>query len=193
MGKACSGWIWVHAYFDRPHSHFIPQCFTVQIALTLNHMARSLFLYCLLLLPILAVASDPIPKSALNCGLELPPEGAGEDAVHTALVKVFPRKSTVGSDYSGCQTAWLQKGESWEKFSVMLFKNGQLQTWMSSNDGTSPLALVCRFSDGKLEARQPAKCYVPMAGLKPTFAPGCMAGMIRSGKMEKTCNTSLER
>jgi hypothetical protein len=156
-------------------------------------MARSFFLNILLLLPILAVASDPIPKSAPNCDIELPPDGAGEDAVHTALVKVFPRKSTVVSDYSGCQTAWLQKGETWGKFSVMLFQRGQLQTWLSSDDGTSPLGLVCQFSDGKLAARQPAKCYVPIAGLKPTFAPGCMAEMIRSGKMEKACDTSLER
>lgn len=155
-------------------------------------MARSFFLYCILLLPILALASDPIPKSAPNCDIEVPPDGAGEDAVHTVLVKVFPRKSAVSSDYSGCQTAWFQKGETWERFSVMFFQKGQLLTWLSSDDGSGPLGLVCRFSNGKLAAKQPAKCYVPIAGLQPTFAPGCMAEMIKSGSIKKECDT-LER
>ena|ERR1035437_1171479 len=162
-------------------------------SLALKSMARSFFLSCIFLFPIFAVASDPMPKSAPNCSIELPPDGAGEDAAHTTLVRVFPRKSAVGSDYSGCQTAWIQKGETWEKFSVMYFQKGQLQTWLSSDDETKPLGLVCRFADGKLAAKQPEKCYVPMAGLKRTFAPGCVAEMIKSGKMEKACGTSLER
>lgn len=155
-------------------------------------MTRILVLSFIFLLPTVAMASDPIPKSAPNCNIDLPPNEAGEDAVHATLIKIFPRKSSVVANYSGCQTAWLHTGQAWEKFSVMYFKKGQLRTWLSSENGAISHGIVCQYSNGKLEAKQPPKCYVPTAGLKSTFAPGCMAEMIESGRMDESCNASFE-
>ena len=156
-------------------------------------MCRSAFLLMLGLVQFAALHAEPIPVSAPNCQVASPPTASGENANHGVLIKVFPRKSQVSNEYSGCQTMWIQKGNGWEKFSVMYFVTGQLQAWWYADD-EAPNGLLCLFSNGKLFAGAPKDCYVPRnLGLTNSFASGCMETAIGTGGISEKCSASLER
>lgn len=157
-------------------------------------MCRTCFKLLLCLLPLSAVANDLIPKSAPNCNIDVPPVGSGETSTHAILIKVFPRKSSVGSDYTGCQSMWINRGMDWEKFSLTSFENGQLLVlWFAKDEKDSP-GLYCRFSNGKLLPKEPTDCYeLANLGLNSSYAPGCQEEAIRhGGKMTKECSESIE-
>jgi hypothetical protein len=154
---------------------------------------RNIFLVLFIcFLPLSALASRPVFVSEPNCDISVPPVSSGETSSHAFLIKVFPRKTTVSMDYSGCQTMWIQTQETWQMFSVQLFSKGQLQAWWML-DNKNPDGYVCKFSAGKLEADQPKGCYKPSnMGLAPSFPPGCIQEATRSHKMSEKCIASLE-
>ena len=156
-------------------------------------MRLSTLVILVCLLPFGAAAADLIPKSAPHCGVELPPATSGENSTHAILIKVFPRKASVGNDYTGCQTMWIQRGIDWEKFSVMHFVQGKLQVWWSAEDTKDSPGLYCRFSNGKLLAGEPSGCYEPAyTGLSASYESGCEEAAIRLGKMSEKCRATLE-
>jgi hypothetical protein len=157
----------------------------------LMHRSRLLHCFLALLAPFASVAADVIPISAPFCTIELPPEDSGENATHAVLLKVFPRKATVASDYTGCQTMWVQNGSGWDKFSIMFFVKGRLQTWWAADDANAN-GTYCQFTDGKLLPQQPKACYEPSnTGLQRSYAPGCVRESIQQS-LSKQCFASLE-
>jgi hypothetical protein len=73
-----------------------------------------------------AVSGCATVKVGANCELISPPDGAGVDGVHQTLLKIYPRKSSIGDSYSGCQTVWVIEDGRWSPVMVGIFEKGQL-------------------------------------------------------------------
>jgi hypothetical protein len=43
-----------------------------------------------------------------NCDLAEPPDTAGEEFDHGALLRIYPRARDIGMSYNGCQAVWVQ-------------------------------------------------------------------------------------
>lgn len=74
-----------------------------------------------------------------NCNFTSPPEDSGEDGIHGNLVKVYPRKSTMGDSYSGCQTVWALDGEHWKPAMIGVFNKGEVTRMKSPARPGSPV------------------------------------------------------
>lgn len=143
--------------------------------------------------PILAFSAGVESLSGRNCQVSTPPDTSGETLVHGLLLKVFPRKSAVPLDYSGCQTTWLRDEQGkWLRVYVMRFSKGKLDTWWSARDD-EPSGRLCRFTNGTLNPKQPEECYEPGdTGLGSSFAPGCGEAAIKTRPMTSECIRSMD-
>jgi hypothetical protein len=70
---------------------------------------RMLLMSALVLLCGCALADERDRPVGQNCDLATPPTGAGEEAHHGVLLRVFPRAREIGAHYDGCQVVWIQR------------------------------------------------------------------------------------
>ena len=95
-----------------------------------------------LLIPLPTAAQAVFPK-AENCQLRAPPQGAPIASTHGVVLRQFPARSAISTEYSGCQSVWLADGHL---LSRAHFKHGALKdVWAFEPDKKG---LHCRYSAG---------------------------------------------
>jgi len=121
-------------------------------------MSRRLLLTLLAFIASACSAMEPSLSSHPTCQLASPPIEAGENAVHAQLLKVYPRKSTMGQQFTGCQTIWLYgPGESGAQnaptdLMLLHFRNGHVVS--ARIEGR-----LCQYSEsGKAEKSNSSAC-----------------------------------
>ena len=94
-----------------------------------------------------ARAQETIPAAAPNCDQSSPPARSGLVLVgHSGRFKVFPRKSDMPRDYTGCQTIWALKFDdrsetyTYRRDVLFYFDRGVLV--LVRNE---PTGLTCRY------------------------------------------------
>lgn len=120
---------------------------------------------------------EPFPGSAPNCDVESPPPTSGEDVNHGFVIKIHPRRSSVKTDYTGCQTMWFEIGrEDWMKMQVTYFEEGELKVIWTPGDGSAHPETTCRYSQGRLEPGMTEPCHevIPEWFPQGSWAAGCM-------------------
>ena len=106
-----------------------------------------------------------------NCELQVPPASAGESESHGALLKIFPRGSDIGPQYSGCQSMWVEGADGWS-----LVARTELV-------GGDPVRIVvpdgsyasCEYRQGRLVSGVEAECADARFLLVRSLPAGCIA------------------
>jgi hypothetical protein len=115
----------------------------------------------------LASSSCAYALGGSNCDVAAPPEQAGENSVHGIFLKVYPRRTELPPNYTGCQSAWLKYPEGWQlTFRLTLHEGKVVELW-------SP-EFICNYRNDKLVPGRSAECDqaapVPLLSLPP----GCI-------------------
>jgi hypothetical protein len=141
-----------------------------------------------------AWADTPIPSTAQYCDLAVPPPESGESENHGDLMKVFPRRSSAGADFTGCQSMWIFYGDHWLRVSLMYFEHRTLKAWWTLDDYGHNTGTTCWFEGGHLKSNQSSGCYEPAdKDLAPSLAPSCMdAGGGKAKAPSDACFKSLD-
>ena len=103
-----------------------------------------------------------------NCTIGAPPAEAGDNEAHGQLLKVYPRASSVGSAYTGCQTIWARDGDRWKAILRTRFVRGAgVKLWTPE--------YTCDYASGRLKKRSSSECddQAPTAAL--SMPAGCLA------------------
>ena len=149
----------------------------------------------LLLTATVVRAQDAIPATGQNCNITSPPTESGVAvAMHAGIFKVFPRKSDMPRDYTGCQTIWSvqfdnlgrQQEITFQRALRFYFRGGALILAHDEQRG-----LTCRYQDGT-SAAQLANCplldsehsNIPAA----SAPPGCLEELTKTQTVSKRCN-----
>jgi hypothetical protein len=142
-----------------------------------------------------AMAAKPIAVRAPNCSVSLPPANAGEDVNHGALMKIYPRKSEMGPEYTGCQSTWIEHQGNWVLLSVFYFERGLLRALRMPHEQTRSKDIYCWYKDSKLEPGSSKRCFAPAQEVVPSssYAPGCMEQAIsKGGVLTSGCLATLD-
>ena len=108
-----------------------------------------------------ARAQDAIPANAQNCNLASPPDGSGVvvAGMRGKVFDVFPRKTDMPRDYTGCQVVWSIAFDpsgtqvlAFRRTVVFYFERGLLVL-----AHTEPQEQTCRYRDGT-SVLHPADC-----------------------------------
>lgn len=120
-----------------------------------------------------------------NCNLNLPPIDSGEDGERGVLLNIYPRKSMMPKNYSGCQTVWmLQNDGVWEKIMIGEFKNGQILRVKLPSSVEGPIQ-HCLFKDDKLISGDEKICEQLNTRFPMSSMPiGCLSDTVK----ELDCN-----
>jgi len=103
------------------------------------------------IVPLLAMAElSEIPLSEDNCNLTNPPKESGEWALHGFPMKIYPRRSTMGKNYHGCQTLWIENDNKVIMMLVYYFKDGKLQLSKERAKDDPSKNIICQYIDNKL-------------------------------------------
>jgi hypothetical protein len=104
--------------------------------------------------------------------------------MHTGFFKVFPRKSNMGTAYSGCQSLWLDKQNGkYKKYLTAYYESGTLRVVQHYE----PEEQMCKYEMGKLVDGDP-RCID-----RPGFFPirsvpgGCTEKALRTGEPPAEC------
>jgi hypothetical protein len=129
--------------------------------------------------------------SDTNCAIDEPPAGAGEDAAHKTLLKIFPRNSDMGAAYSGCQTVWVRDGNSWAVLMIGVFENGEVtQMKFPSEPGNAVEQCVKR--SGALVKGNTNVCHAMDAFPYSSAPPGCLSCLSRASEKTKGDSCSYD-
>ena len=139
-----------------------------------------------------ARAQETIPTAGPNCEQASPPARSGlVVAGHSGFFKVFPRKSDMPRDYTGCQTVWsLEFDDRGETFThrrdvLFYFERGVLVLLRNEQTG-----VTCPFEGPS--ATTPAECRdinnmdrndFPISSL----AAGCLEEILATQKAPDWC------
>jgi hypothetical protein len=104
-------------------------------------------------LPTHAAAPTPAP----NCGLSQPPREAGVDRHGDVILRVYPRNPDIGPRYAGCQTLWMQDGDTWQTLTVVHYEAGRV-SWIETAMGDKGPLDRCLVQDGVVRKGDPAQC-----------------------------------
>lgn len=94
----------------------------------------------------------------VNCGLSEPPANAGEEANHGMELRVFPRRSDITPEYSGCQSIWLQIGSNSLNAGITEIHKGAPVRWWIPNSANPFDVTACNYKNGKGEADNSDAC-----------------------------------
>jgi hypothetical protein len=145
---------------------------------------RALTLLALLTtLGLSACAANPFPGADPTCHIDSPPPDAGEIVDHAQLVKVYPRKATLGAQFNGCQNLWLyargKDGASQPPVDSMrlYFEHGKVT---AARIGGA----MCRYAaTGSPAAENGSVCPLVTLEAIPSQPAGCITGpRSRSGE-----------
>jgi hypothetical protein len=136
-----------------------------------------------------APAQETIPTTGLNCSIASPPSESGlAVAGHAGFFKVFPRKSNMPRDYTGCQIVWsvesddLRGGQevTYKRAAIFYFQRGLLALAHDEQAG-----LTCRYQGGKPTV-QDGSCDTRDIPISSAPA-GCLEEMIATQAVPKRC------
>lgn len=120
-----------------------------------------------------ALCSNEVPQG-LNCSIIDPPALAGETYFMGMLAQVFPRKSEISANYSGCQTLWIWDDKSFIFDHGIVFKNGKvLGAWspemkfLSLDDCEKTKS--CELFEALPYSSYPKNCLKPLTGQQYMF------------------------
>jgi hypothetical protein len=136
----------------------------------LNGATRTLGTLVVALLLVSGCANELASPMSPSCIATEPPKETGEFATHAQLAKVYPRKSQLGANYTGCQTIWLQKGNH-VSIARLHLKSGTVIAMELPGQ-------VCRYAAAKSLPGNSAEC----PGTAPEVFPSEPAGCISSGQ-----------
>ena len=109
-------------------------------------------------------------SAPLSCIATEPPRESGEFAAHAQLARVYPRKSQLGANYTGCQTIWLQEGNH-VSIARLHLKSGTVIAMELPGQ-------MCRYTAGRSLPGNSSEC----ASTAPEVFPSEPAGCISSGQ-----------
>jgi len=110
-----------------------------------------------------------------NCDLAKPPESAGEEADHRALLFVFPRAHELGSNYTGCQVVWVQQDGNLALAWTTLIQRGEVvRVWSPDAAVTASLG-NCLWERGVLKRGLLEKCGDSKSHIMESYLPGCFS------------------
>lgn len=141
-------------------------------------------LFVLFAFSVASASGQPGRPSGANCDLASPPKNSGEEFSHGLTLKVYPRARNIAADYNGCQITWMPEGKGWLVLAITAFERGDpVRIW--SPDATSdPARYSCTYKNGKVITGDAPKCVAPMALVKKSLAPGCVAKLVKSSSGE---------
>ena len=122
------------------------------------------------------------PFTGPNCRVSQPPEHSGEDFIHGATAKVFPRVKDFAPQYSGCQTTWVQSGSGWEVLGVTHIESGKPVAFWSPVERET----LCKYQSGKVVGAS-SDCPAFRVLVKRSMAPGCVAKQLKAGGFVAGC------
>lgn len=125
------------------------------------------------------------PFSGRNCALPAPPAGAGEVSNAETLIKVYPRAADIRTTYSGCQSAWVGKGERWTLVARILFESGQPRAVWAPGD--PPGAPRCRYDGHRLVEGADDQCPDPHQLILRSLPAGCVERSRSAGGLASGC------
>jgi hypothetical protein len=137
---------------------------------------------------LLGCAQNSVLNAASTCHVAEPPELAGENAAHAQLFKVYPRRGSVGGDYSGCQTIWLyppgEAGARSQPTTVMRYYFQRGNVVAVQFDGK-----VCKYTPaGAPLPGNTAECPDDAPEAMPSLPAGCVVNALRSASPTTRCN-----
>jgi hypothetical protein len=117
-----------------------------------------------------ARAQEAIPTTEPSCNLISPPARSGEVFMHAGIFKVFPRKSDMGGDYTGCQTLWLVSFDESLKVASGYLERGVLVLFRIEEKG----GIICRYESKTLVTKSADCAEFEDTGFPfSSFAAGC--------------------
>ena len=143
----------------------------------------------------LARAQESIPSASPNCDLTSPPAQSGlVPVMHTGFFKVFPRRSDMPRDYTGCQAVWsvqseLHRGQpiTYRKETLFYFERGVLVVARHEPTGRTCLCRDGTSTTNAAECRVPEGADVGAAIPFSSAPPGCLEEVVASQKVPKRC------
>jgi hypothetical protein len=130
----------------------------------------------LLLLLILALAA-PVGAAerpeGTNCRLSAPPESAGEEFSHGAILRSYPRARDINGAYTGCQLMWAPDGAKWVIISATEVVRGDPVRIWSPHAG-DPRLTACQYKNGRVISGVAETCAAPEFLVAKSLAPGCV-------------------
>ena len=137
---------------------------------------RTPLIFLLLFHCALGFAGESRGPSGRNCGLDGPPENAGETFVHGITLRVYPRALDLSKEYTGCQTTWLPDGSKWVALNIVIIEGGDpVRIWAA--DDSDPLRFSCIYKKGFVVGGDAKNCPVPQSLIAKSVAPGCIEKM----------------
>lgn len=125
------------------------------------------------------------PFNGRNCTVSAPPAGAGEVSNAENLIKVYPRAADIGTNYAGCQSAWVGLGERWTLVARILFESGQPRAvWAPGDPPDSPR---CRYDGHRLVEGADEQCPEPHQLILRSLPAGCVERSRRAGALASGC------
>lgn len=127
------------------------------------------------MISVTAFAESPTKPEGKNCGLSDPPDTAGEESAHGMELRIFPRRSDIRLEYTGCQVLWLQIGSQSSKAVVTeVVKGVPVRWWMPKPPGNAELT-ACNYKDGKGTVGNSDTCPSELNkdSLIHSLPPGC--------------------
>jgi hypothetical protein len=139
-----------------------------------------------LLLAISLALADPTTPAGLNCDLQHPPIGSGEEMNHGFTLKVFPRVKDMPKEYTGCQVMWAPTANGMERFSITYIERGDAVRIWSPDSPTDP-SYSCTYRNGAVVSGDGPKCVSPLVLLKRSLPPGCVERSMQAGRLLEDC------
>jgi len=97
-------------------------------------------------LALLLTLAPAIAWANTYCGLEEPPEHAGENQAHGVILYIYPRNSQMSNSFNGCQTRWFYDDDHFRKLDIVRYQDGkQLAYDKLRIDGE--LSYRCQYKD----------------------------------------------
>jgi hypothetical protein len=118
-----------------------------------------------------------------NCALTLPPPSSGERGEYGAYMQAFPRRSTIGRKYTGCQAVFVTEGApvtlSWL---VHVVAGEPVRIWSDTPNNQ----LNCHYQKRKLVIGSKGYCPQNEDFLLFSSTPsGCFSGTTASKRCER--------
>ena len=116
--------------------------------------------------------SDP------SCSVSVPPADAGVGASHAQMFKVYPRRSTLASSFTGCQVVWTYAPRS----QIQIQERARVLFLRGVPVAIESEGVRCEYKDGKLAAGSPAAC-----GASPPEAVPSMPAQCEKNTADSAC------
>jgi hypothetical protein len=113
-----------------------------------------------------------------NCDLAEPPNTAGEEFDHGALLRIYPRARDIGMSYNGCQAVWVQTQDGVNLGWLVWIETGEVARMWSADRELQAKIGGCLYEHGQITRGDPTACPLSTELIMKSLAPGCVAKKI---------------